>query len=167
MSPYSIPLIDKRAALCRNPRYNRNVERGTTRAVCWSLMEDSRRQAEDTAIEIGACLEPSTGGADPCGPYDILKSWYRHASARVPNPSRTDMEMFRGGFQTLYQREVPHTPGLPLVAHISLAKVNYKIPSEAEVEAVVQRLQPHRAGGNTHLCVEHFKKWRQEAYPGE
>ena len=105
------------------------------------------------------------GGVDPRGLFAMLKRWYRHASAWAPKPSRTDMEKVRGYFQTLYHREEPHTPGLPLATHVNPAKVNDKIPSEAEVEAAVQRLLPRRAGGHTHLCAEHFKKWRQEEYP--
>ena len=66
------------------------------------------------------------------------------------------MEKFSGYFQNLYQREYPHPPGLPLTKHVRPAKVNDEIPSE--VEAAVRRLRPHRAGGNTHLRKEHFKK---------
>ena len=53
-------------------------------------------------MDIGECLEPSTGGADSWGVYTILNRWYQHESAREPNPSRTDIEKFRGDFQTLY-----------------------------------------------------------------
>ena len=38
------------------------------------------------------------------------------------------MEKVRGDFQTLYQREEPHPPGLPLETHVDLAKVNDEIP---------------------------------------
>ena len=47
---------------------------------------------------------------------------------REPNPSRMDMEKFRGGFQTLYEREEPHIPGLPLSATVNPAKANDEIP---------------------------------------
>ena len=50
-------------------------------------------------------------------------------STRAPNPSRTDMEKVRGDFQTLYQREETHTPGLPLLTHVDPAKLNDEIPS--------------------------------------
>ena len=65
-------------------------------------------------MEIRAFLEPSPGGADSRGAYAILKLWYLHASVGASNPSWTDMEKFRGDFQTLYQREKPHTPSLTL-----------------------------------------------------
>ena len=68
------------------------------------------------------------------------------------------MKKVRGDFQTLYQREDPHPPSLPLSTHIDPSKVNDKIPSYAEVEAKVQRLRLHRAGGHTHLCAEQFKQ---------
>ena len=103
--------------------------RGITGAVHRYLMADSWRRAKETSTEIGACLEPATGGADPCGAYVILKPWGRHAYARVPNPYRTEMEKVRGYFQTLYQREDTHPPGLPLVTHVDLDEVNDEILS--------------------------------------
>ena len=82
-------------------------------------------------MDIGACLDPSMGVADPRRAYAILKRWYRYASAQAPKPSRTDMEKFRGEFQTLYQKDETHPPGLPLDTHLDPAKVNYEIPLEA------------------------------------
>ena len=130
-------------------------------------MADYWRQSDEAATEIGACLEPSTGGADTHGAYVTLKRWYRHASMWAPNSSRKDIDKVRGDFQTLYQREELHPPGLTLDTHVDPAKVNDDIPSEAEVEAALQHLRPHRAGGYTHLRAEHFKQWRWEAYPRE
>ena len=51
----------------------------------------------------------------------------------VTQASRTDMEKVRGEFQTLYQREEPHPPGIPLSTHVEPDKVNDEIPSEAEL----------------------------------
>ena len=104
-------------------------------------------------------------GLPPRRAYIILKCWYRHASARAPNLSLTDMEKVRVDYHTLFQREETHTPGLPLATHIKPAKVNDDILSEAEVEAAIQRVRPHRSGRNTHLFEEHLKKWQREAYP--
>ena len=98
------------------------------------------------------------GGVNPRGAYAILKLWYRHVSARVPNPSRTDMEKVRGGFQILYQREYPDYPEPPLATQVNPAGLNNKFPSEAEVKATVQRLRPHRAGVHNYPCSEHFKQ---------
>ena len=100
--------------------------------------------------------------ADPCIVDAIVKLCYRNASVRALKPSRIDMEKVRGDLQTLYQREDPHTPGLPLATHVEPAKANNEIPSEAEVEAEVRRLRPHRAGGHTNLCAEHLNQWRRE-----
>ena len=109
-------------------------------------------------------MEPSTGGAEPCGAYAILKRWYQYVSVWAPKPSRTDMENVRGNFQNLYHREDPNPPGLPLTTHVNPDKVNDKIPSEAELEAVVLCLRPHRSGGHTHLRAEHFKQWQRGVY---
>ena len=77
------------------------------------------------------------------------------------------MEKFRRYFQNLYQREEPNTPGLPLETHVNPAKVSDNIPSEADVEAAVSRLRPHRMVRNTRLHAKQFKLWKREAYPGE
>ena len=140
---------------------------GINRAVRQSLTADSRRRAKDAATDIRACLEPSPRGADPRGAYDTLKRWYWHACARAPNPSQEYTEKVRGELQTLYQREEPHPPDLPLITHVDPAKLNNNIPSEVEAEAAVPRLLPHRAGGQNQLCKEQFKQWQREAYPGE
>ena len=103
-------------------------------------------------------MEPAIGGLDPHGAYTILKRWYRHTPIRTPNPSRIDMEKVRGDFQTLYQREEPQPPGLPLATHVNPDEVNDKVSLEVEVEAEVGRLRPHRAGGHTPLCAEPFKQ---------
>ena len=122
-------------------------------------MVDSRRRAEKAETEIGAYMEPSTGGADLRGAYGILKRWYQHASTRATNPSLTDMEKFGGEFQTLYQREEPHPPGLQLATHVDPSKVNDAIPLKAEVEAVVSCICPQKSGRHTHLHAENFKQW--------
>ena len=77
------------------------------------------------------------GVADPRRAYAILKRWYRYASAQAPKPSRTDMENFRRNFQTLYQKDEPHSTGLTLATHVDPVKLNNNIPSDAEVEAAV------------------------------
>ena len=48
------------------------------------------------------------------------------------------MEKVRGDFLTLYKREEPQPPGLPLATHSDQVQMNGKIPSEAEVEAAVR-----------------------------
>ena len=45
MSPDSIRFIDKHVAFLCNPFHSRNMVRGITRAVRWSLMTNYRRQA--------------------------------------------------------------------------------------------------------------------------
>ena len=43
------------------------------------------------------------------------------------------MENVRGDFQTLYQQEDPHPPGIPLETHVEPVQVNNATPSDAEV----------------------------------
>ena len=73
------------------------------------------------------------------------------------------MEKVRGGFQTLYHREEPHHPGLPMATHFDSAEVNDEVPSEAEVEAAVIHLRLYRAGSYTKIRAEYFKQWQREA----
>ena len=94
------------------------------------------------------------GRGEPRGAYAILKFWYRNASVRAPNPSRTDMETFRGGYRLSIRGR-----SLPLATHVDPAEVNDKIPLEAEVESVIGRLRPHSKGGHTHIHADHFEQW--------
>ena len=71
------------------------------------------------------------------------------------------MEKVRGYFQALYQIEELHPPVIPLSTHVDSVQVNDATPLEAEVEAEVCHLRPLKAGGHTHLRVEHFKQWLQ------
>ena len=60
-------------------------------------------------MDIGACLEPATGGADPHRAYTILKRWHRNVSERAPNPSQTDIEKVRGNSRPSIKGR-SHTP---------------------------------------------------------
>ena len=96
--------------------------RGVIKAVRRSLLVDSLRLAKEAATKIEACLKPPARDTDPHGAYAILKCWYRHASARSLNPSQSDMEKFKEDFQTLYQREDPHTLAYPWRHMFTLSK---------------------------------------------
>ena len=87
----------------------------------------------------------------------ILKCWYRHTSARAPNPYWTNMEKVRGDFQTIYEREEPHPPGTPLETHMDPVQVNNATHVDAEVETEVSRLLFFKERGHTYLRAEHFK----------
>ena len=65
----------------------------------------NNESAEKAAEEIAACLEPDTGNLDLRGAYAVLKSWYRHASVRAPNPLRVDMDKVTGDYVAMYRRE--------------------------------------------------------------
>ena len=59
-------------------------------------------------------------------------------------------------YVTLYQKEDPDPPGRPLATHVEPFQINDEVPSEAEVDAEVRLLHPHKEGGHTHLRAEHF-----------
>ena len=69
-------------------------------------------------------------------------------------------------YGTLYQREYPYHPGRLLTTQIDLFHINNDVPSEAEVEAEVRQLHPHKSGGHTQIHTENLKTWLREAYPG-
>ena len=77
------------------------------------------------------------------------------------------MENVKGDFKILYQREEPHTHGITLETYMDSVQVNDAAPLEAELETAVCCLHPIKAGKHTHLCMDHFKQWLQEAYSGE
>ena len=70
-------------------------------------------------------------------------------------------------YDTLYQREDPDPPGRMLATHVDPFYINDDVPSETEVKAAVRCPHPHKAGGHTHLRMEHFNTWILEAYLGE
>ena len=93
--------------------------RTLTKSVRSFLLVDSRRQAEKAAEDIDACLEPATGNPELRGAHAFLKRWYRHASARAPNPSQADMDKVTENYAALYWREEPPSPvyQYPLTSH--------------------------------------------------
>ena len=107
MSSSTINLIDKRSNLRSNPHHFWIVARALKKSVHRSLLEDSQRQSEKAAAEVGACIKPSTGDMDLRGSYAVLKCWYCHASARAPNPSLDDMGKVTKDCATIYQSEDP------------------------------------------------------------
>ena len=107
----TIKMICERAGLNINPCHHWNVARDLKKAVRGSILEDSQRQAEKAAAEIGACIDLETGDTDLCRACTVLNRWYRHASARAPNHSWADMVMVTKDYATLYQWEEPDPPG--------------------------------------------------------
>ena len=99
--------------------------------------------------------------------YAILKFCYQHVSTRAPNPSRADMKKVAEDLRTLYQKEEPHPPGIPLATHVDNLRVNDATPLEDEVDTVFFRLHPFKAGGHAHIREEHFKQCMWETYPGD
>ena len=104
------------------------MARSLTKDIRRSPLEDSQRRYEEAATVIGACLDPAEGETDPRGSYAVMKHWYRHAATWAPNPSRTDMKKVRKNLRTLYKRDKPHTPGIPLATHIYPFQVDYATP---------------------------------------
>ena len=119
------------------------------------------------AADIGACLEPEMVDTELRGAYAVLKHWYRHASARVTNPSQADLAKVTKDYTTVYQQGDPDPPSQPLASHVDLSQISNEVPTEVQVGAAVQCLLPHKTGRHTHLHAENFKTWLREAYPGE
>ena len=76
-----------------------------------SLLDYSQHREENSAADIGVCLELSTGDMDLNRAYSFLKRWYLHTSARAPNPSQGNMAKVTKDYATLYQWEDPYPPG--------------------------------------------------------
>ena len=166
MSADTVRLIDTRAALRRNPRHNRNQARALTNQLKRSLQQDSRRRAEQAAEEIGALMDVGPDQQpDLKGSYEVLKRWYRHATARQPKPSRQDLTKISNDYAALYTKELPSPPGVRIPSHVVPFPINDAVPDEGEIQTAVARLKTNRAGGHSHLRAEHFKDWHAQAYP--
>ena len=79
-------------------------------------------------------------------------------SARAPKPLRADTAKVTGDYDTLYWREDPTPTGRPVLIHVKPFRINDEVPTEAEVEAAVNRLLLNKAGIHRHLRAENFKK---------
>ena len=111
MSDMSLRLIDVRADYLLRLDHNQNMEQTLTKAVRKYLDVDTRRIAEVSAEDIGACLEmPTCTPSGLQGAYLVLKPWYRHASGQQPHPSCIDLDKLLGYYAALYQWGDPPTP---------------------------------------------------------
>jgi hypothetical protein len=122
MSATTLRLIDTRAALRRNKHHSRQQARVLTGQIKQSLRLDWRRRAEDAAKAIGKCLH--TEEPDLQKAWNILKRWYRHATARQPHPSREDLVTVSTEYETLYTAEMPSPPGAPIPTHVAPFPIN-------------------------------------------
>jgi hypothetical protein len=163
MSATTLRLMDTRAALCRNKHHSRQEARRLTRQIKQSLKADWRHRAEDTARAIGDCLhseEPDLQQA-----WNILKRWYRHATARQPRPSRADLVTVSTEYATLYTAESPSPPGPPVPVHVAPFPINDATPTDQEIGDAVRRLKNNKSPGASKIKAEHFKEWYYQAYP--
>ena len=74
-----------------------------------------------------------------------LQGWYKAAVDRPPPPARATLKRVTAEQARLYSRVPP--PGYNIPVTIDPFKVEDGVPSEAEVEWVVKRLQKNCAGG--------------------
>ena len=56
--------------------------------------------------------------------YSVLKRWYRHASARSPDPFWDNIDNVTKDYTTLYQMGHPEPPGKPLATHVDPFQIN-------------------------------------------
>ena len=163
MSANTLRLLDTRAALRRNKHHSRQQARVLTRQIKQSLKADWRKRAEDAAQAIGACLHSDTPDLQQA--WNILKRWYRHATARQPKPSREDLTTITAEYTTLYTAETPSPPGHPIPVHVAPFPINDANPTDQEIGAAVQRLKSNKSPGASNIRAEHFKAWYIQAFP--
>ena len=78
------------------------IHRGEVGRVRGYLIEDSWWRSEKAAEEIGEFCGTDTGDTNLHGAYADLNCQYRHASARAPNPSQSNMAKITKGYATIY-----------------------------------------------------------------
>ena len=101
-----------------------------TKDVRRLLTEDSQRQAEMAAEEIGDYLE-TTQGTSPYiqGGYTILKRWYFHTSERKPNPYKENMDKVFREYADIYQWEELPPPRRLFHTHVAPFQIEYGLPT--------------------------------------
>ena len=122
---------------------------------------DRKRRAEKAAEEIGILL--SGDAPDLQGAFDILKRWYRHATAHQPKPSREDLIRVTDSFRQLYTAQPPTAPPIPI--HVQPFPVEDGLPTDDEIGAAIKRLRNGRAPGPSKMKAETLKDWHREAFP--
>jgi hypothetical protein len=162
MSATTLRLIDTRAALRRNKHHSCQQARVLTQQINQSLKVDRKNRAEAASKEIQACLNPEE--PDLQGAWNIVKRWYRHATARQPHPAREDLHKVSNEYQALYTAKVPSPPGDPIPARVHFP-IHDANPTELEIGAAVCRLKTNRSPGVSRIRAKHFKEWYREAYP--
>ena len=73
-----------------------------------------------------------------------LQGWYKAAVDRAPPPDRATLKRVTAEQVTLYSRIPP--PGDNIPVNIETFAVEDGVPTEAEIEWAVKRLQNNRAG---------------------
>ena len=93
-----------------------------------------------------------------------LQGWYKAALDRAPPPARATIKRVTAEWVALYSRIPP--PGDNILVTIEPFAVEDGIPTEAEIEWAVKRLQNNRAGGPSRMRAEDLKGWLAAARRG-
>jgi hypothetical protein len=86
---------------------------------------------EDAARVIGDCLH--TEELDLQQAWNILKRWYRHATAQQLQPSCADLITVSTEYALLYTEESPSPPGPPVPVHVAPFPINDATPTDQEI----------------------------------
>ena len=84
---------------------------------------------------------------------------------RAPPPPRATLKRVTAEQVSLYSRISP--PGDNIPVNIEPFAVEDGVPTEAEIEWAVKRLQNNRAGGPSRMRAEDLKGWLAAARRGE
>ena len=128
-----------------------------------SLSKDRKRRTEEAGEAVEDLMK-----ADPPLTQEAwhrLQGWYKAAVDRPPPPARATLKRVTAERATLYIQVPP--PGDTIPVTIEPFAVEDGVPSEAEVEWAVKRLQNNRAGGPSRMRAEDLKGWLAAARRGE
>ena len=133
------------------------------RRIRRSLAEDRKRRTEEAGAAVEAMMK-----ADPPliqEAWHHLQGWYKAEVDRPPPPARATLKRVTAERAKLYSRVPP--PGYTILVTIEPFEVEDGVPTEAEVEWAVKRLQNNRAGGPSRMQAEDLKGWLAAARRGD
>ena len=113
------------------------------KAITAILAQDRRRRVKEAGAEVEALMKAEPPLIQEA--WYRLQGWYKAAVDRAPPPARATLKRVTAERVTIYIRIPP--PGNTIPVTIEPFAVEDGVPTEAEIEWAVKRLQNNRAGG--------------------
>ena len=83
-----------------------------------------------------------------------MKGWYKDVAKRAPPPTRLTLKHITSELVVLYCRIPPLGGNIPIF--VETFSVEDLVPTEENIEWMVQRLRSNRSGGPSGMRIDHL-----------